>query len=356
MSAHPYAGRYPSARPRRLRGAPWVRALTAESRLAPADLIQAVILREPDAPAGPVPAMPGVVRVTPEEAVGVARDAERLGLPALALFPHTGREARDEAGTQALSDDNLMCRAARAIKRAVPGIGLIADVALDPYTDHGHDGLLRDGEVANDETVAVLAKQAVVLARAGYDTLAPSDMMDGRVGAIRAALDEAGFEDRLILSYAVKYASAFYGPYRDAIGSRGVLQGDKRTYQMDPANADEGLREAALDVAEGADMLMVKPGLPYLDVLARVKAAFGMPTVAFQVSGEYAMLACAAEAGAFDRREAMLEALTCFKRAGADAVISYYAAEAAEWIAAPPRRLAEAKRERERRDAGTTEG
>ena len=333
MSAHEYTGRYPAARPRRLRAKTWVRSLVAESRLSPADLIQAVILREPEAEAGPVPAMPGVARVTPREAVAVAKEAASLGVPALALFPHTGPEARDERGTAALSDDNLMCRAARAIKEAVPGIGLIADVALDPYTAHGHDGLMADGEVVNDETVEVLAKQAVVLAAAGYDTLAPSDMMDGRVGAIRAALDEAGFEDRLILSYAVKYASRFYGPYRDAIGSRGVLQGDKRTYQMDPANTDEAMREAALDLAEGADMLMVKPGMPYLDVLHRVKAAFGVPTVAFQVSGEYAMLAAAAEAGAFDRREAGLEALACFKRAGADAVISYYATEAAGWLA-----------------------
>ena len=333
MSAHEYTGRYPLARPRRLRGAPWVRRLVAETRLSPADLVQAVILREPDAPASPVPAMPGVVRVTPREAVEVARDAAALGVPALALFPYTDASARDAEGTGALSDENLMCRAARAIKRDVPEVGLIGDVALDPYTEHGHDGLLRDGVVVNDETVDVLARQAVVLARAGFDVVAPSDMMDGRVGAIRAGLDEAGFEDRLILSYAVKYASRFYGPYRDAIGSRGVLQGDKRTYQMDPANTDEGLREAAMDLAEGADMLMVKPGMPYLDVLSRVKAAFGVPTVAFQVSGEYAMLACAAEAGAFDRREAGLEALACFKRAGADAVISYYALEAARWLA-----------------------
>ena len=340
MSAHPFTGRYPSARPRRLRGSAWVRALTAQTRLAPADLIQAVILREADAPAGPVPAMPGVARATPEEAVEAARAARDAGLPALALFPHTGPDARDETGTQALDEGNLMCRAARAIKAAVPDIGLIGDVALDPYTSHGHDGLMRDGVILNDETVAVLAKQALVLADAGFDVLAPSDMMDGRVGAIRAALDEASRQDRMILSYAVKYASAFYGPYRDAIGSRGVLTGDKRTYQMDPANAGEGLREAALDVAEGADMLMVKPGLPYLDVLARVKDAFGLPTVAFQVSGEYAMLACAAEAGAFDRRAAGLEALMAFKRAGADAVISYYATEAAGWLAGdadPPR-------------------
>lgn len=302
--------------------------------MAPADLIQAVILREPDADAGPVPAMPGVMRVTPREAVAVAKEAQSLGVPALALFPYTGADQRDEEGTRALADDNLMCRAARMIKEAVPAIGLIGDVALDPYTEHGHDGLVVNGDIVNDDTVAVLAKQAVVLAEAGFDVLAPSDMMDGRVGAIRAALDEAGFEDRAILSYAVKYASRFYGPYRDAIGSRGVLQGDKRTYQMNPANTDEAMREAALDIAEGADMLMVKPGLPYLDVIARVKAAFGVPTVAFQVSGEYAMLACAAEAGAFDYREAGLETLMSFKRAGADAVISYYANRAAGWLAA----------------------
>ena len=333
MSAHHYTGRYPSARPRRLRGAAWARDLVAETRLSPADLVQAVILREEDAPAGPVPAMPRVARATPEEAVGIARRAHALGLPALALFPHTGPDARDAAGSAALDEANLMCRAARAIKQAIPQVGLIGDVALDPYTSHGHDGLMEDGGIVNDATVAVLAEQAVVLARAGFDTLAPSDMMDGRVGAIRAALDEAGYADRLILSYAVKYASRFYGPYRDAIGSRGVLRGDKRTYQMDSANTDEALREAALDVAEGADMLMVKPGMPYLDVLSRVKAAFGVPVVAFQVSGEYAMLACAAEGGAFDWRDAAMEALACFKRAGADAVISYYAAEAAGWLA-----------------------
>jgi porphobilinogen synthase len=306
--------------------------MTAETRLSPSDLIQAVILREEDAPAGPVPAMPGVFRLTVGEAVEVARRASEAGLPALALFPHTGTEHRSADAALALDPGNLMARAARAIKREPPKIGLIADVALDPYTDHGHDGLTRDGVILNDETVDMLARQAVVLAEAGFDVLAPSDMMDGRVAAIRRALDAAGHEDRLILSYAVKYASRFYGPYRDAIGSRGVLQGDKRTYQMDPANAEEGLREVALDLAEGADMVMVKPGLPYLDMVARVKDAFRVPTIAFQVSGEYAMLAAAAEAGAFDLREAGLEALSCFKRAGADAVISYYAERAAGWL------------------------
>ncbi|MBB4657572.1 porphobilinogen synthase [Parvularcula dongshanensis] len=311
--------------------------MTAESRLVPEDLIQAVILREDDAPAGPVPAMPGIARATADEAVEIARKASALGLPALALFPQTGPEHRSAEAQLALDPGNLMCRAARAIKAEAPGIGLIADVALDPYTDHGHDGLLREGVILNDETVELLTRQALVLAEAGYDVLAPSDMMDGRIAAIRTALDEGGYADRLILSYAVKYASRFYGPYRDAIGSRGVLQGDKRTYQMDPRNAEEGLREVALDVAEGADMVMVKPGLPYLDMVARVKDGFGVPTVAFQVSGEYAMLACAAEAGAFDFEAAGLEALACFRRAGADAIVSYYAIRAAEWLSDPAR-------------------
>ena len=336
MTEHSFPGRYPGTRARRLRGSPWIRSLVAENRLSPDDLIQAVILREDDAPAGPVPAMPGVARMTVEEVADAAGRFARAGLPALALFPHTGPEHRSADASLALDPDNLMCRAARALKTRAPDLGLIADVALDPYTEHGHDGLLSGETILNDATNAVLAKQAVVLAEAGYDVLAPSDMMDGRVGVVRAALDEAGFEDRLILSYAVKYASRFYGPYRDAIGSRGVLRGDKRTYQMDPANADEGLREVAMDLAEGADMVMVKPGMPYLDMVCRVKEAFGVPTIAFQVSGEYAMLAHAAEAGAFEMQEAGLEALLAFKRAGADAVISYYAEDAVGWMARRP--------------------
>lgn len=332
MISAPYPGRFPTSRPRRLRETPWVRELAAETDLGPRHLIQAVILREDDAPAGPVPAMAGVTRSTPDEAVSVARRAHDAGIKALALFPHTGPKHRDSEGTEALNPDNLMCRAARAIKDAVPGIGLIGDVALDPYTDHGHDGLLRDGEIVNDGTVAILTEQATVLASAGYDVLAPSDMMDGRVGAIRKKLDHEGFADRLILSYAIKYASKFYGPYRDAIGSRGVLQGDKRTYQMDPRNSEEGMREATLDLAEGADMLMVKPGMPYLDMVRRTKETFGVPVAAFQVSGEYAMLRCAADEGAFDFEDAALEALWCFRRAGADMVISYYATDAAEWL------------------------
>lgn len=329
---HSYPGRFPATRLRRLRQTEWVRNLTAETDLLPRHLIQAVILRDEATPAEPIPAMPGIRRVTVEEAVGVADAAKAAGVKALAIFPHTGPKDRDSDGTEALNPDNLMCRAARMIKENVSGIGLIGDVALDPYTDHGHDGLLRDGEIVNDGTVAVLTEQAVVLAAAGYDVVAPSDMMDGRIGAIRKKLDHEGFNDRLILSYAVKYASKFYGPYRDAIGSRGVLQGDKRTYQMDPRNAEEGMRELELDLAEGSDMVMVKPGLPYLDMIHRTKTTFGVPVAAFQVSGEYAMLACAAEAGAFDFKDAALEALQCFRRAGADMIISYYATDAAGWL------------------------
>ncbi|WP_370335847.1 porphobilinogen synthase [Parvularcula marina] len=332
MIDNSFPGRFPATRLRRLRGQGWIRDLAAEAELAPRHLIQAVILREDDAPAGPIPAMEGIKRASVNDAVEMAQNAWKNGIKALALFPHTGKEARDPEGTAALDSDNLMCRAARAIKDAVPQIGLIGDVALDPYTDHGHDGLLRDGEIVNDGTVAVLTEQAVVLASAGYDVLAPSDMMDGRIGAIRKKLDHEGFTDRMILSYAVKYASKFYGPYRDAIGSRGVLQGDKRTYQMDPRNSAEGNREVTLDLAEGADMVMVKPGMPYLDMIARTKAAFNVPVAAFQVSGEYAMLRCAAAEGAFDFEDAALEALTCFRRAGTDMIISYYATDAAGWL------------------------
>lgn len=277
--------------------------------------------------------MPGIERQTIEQAVASAERALSLGIPALALFPFTGPDDRDSEGSLAFSSDNLMCRAARAIKDAVPEAVIIADVALDPYTEHGHDGLMNaDGTILNDETIEALCRQAIVLADAGYDMVAPSDMMDGRIGEIRKALDAAGHQDVAILSYAVKYASAFYGPYRDAVGSRGALKGDKRTYQMDPGNAEEGLREAALDVKEGADMLMVKPGLAYLDMVTRVKDEFQMPTVAFQVSGEYAMLKAAAAAGAFDFDQALMESLLAFKRAGADAVITYAATHAAELL------------------------
>ena len=257
--------------------------------------------------------MPGVFRLSPDQAVEAAKTARDLGIPALALFPYTDQEGRTPDGEEALNADNLMCRCARAIKAAVPEIGLLADVALDPYTDHGHDGLLRNGDIVNDATVEVLVEQALVEARAGFDIVAPSDMMDGRVGAIRAGLDNNGFENVQIMAYAAKYASAFYGPYREAIGSAGVLKGDKRTYQMDPGNTDEALREVALDLEEGADSVLIKPGLPYLDIIRRVKDAFGAPTFAFQVSGEYAMIKAAAQNGWLDGEKAMMESLIAFQ-------------------------------------------
>ncbi|MFC3303384.1 porphobilinogen synthase [Parvularcula lutaonensis] len=327
-----YHGSFPLTRLRRLRKSNGIRSLVRESRVSPSDLIQGVILREEGDPAA-IPAMRGVERLTVTEAADLAERAVKAGLGGLALFPYTSASDRDAAGSRAFDHENLMGRAARAIKQQAPEAVIIGDVALDPYTDHGHDGLMgEDGTILNDQTVEALCRQAVTLAQTGFDVVAPSDMMDGRVGAIRQALDRAGFEDVAILSYAVKYASAFYGPYRDAVGSRGALKGDKRTYQMDPGNAEEGLREAALDVGEGADMLMVKPGLAYLDMVTRVKDQWGLPTVAFQVSGEYAMLRAASEAGAFDFDAALMEALLCFKRAGADAIITYAAEHAAKLL------------------------
>jgi porphobilinogen synthase len=280
--------------------------------------------------------MPGVERLTIDRAVRAAEEAVALGIPAIALFPVTPPELKDEDGTESGNPQNLMCRAARAIKAAVgDALGLVGDVALDPYTSHGHDGVIRDGYVANDESVAMLCRQALVQAEAGIDVIAPSDMMDGRVGAIRAALDQAGLIHIRIMSYAAKYASAFYGPFRDAVGSGSALRGDKKTYQMDPANTDEALREVAMDIAEGADMVMVKPGLPYLDVVQRVKDAFGMPTFAYQVSGEYAMIAGAARNGWLDGERAMMESLLAFKRAGADGVLTYFAPAAARLLKNP---------------------
>jgi porphobilinogen synthase len=306
-----------------------MRALVRETSLEPRHLIQAMILRE-EADPSEVKALDGARRLTPEEAAEAALRARELGLGGLALFPYTKASDRDASGSLAFDECNLMGRAARAIKEAAPEVVIIGDVALDPYTDHGHDGLMgEDGTILNDPTIEALCRQALTLARCGFDMVAPSDMMDGRVGEIRKALDSQGFEETGILSYAVKYASVFYGPYRDAVGSRGALRGDKRTYQMDPANAQEGLKEAALDISEGADMVMVKPGMPYLDMITRVKDEFGAPTVAFQVSGEYAMLKEASKAGAFDWQPAMIEALTGFRRAGADAVITYAAEEMA---------------------------
>ena len=328
MKKSPLA-RFPALRLRRPRLCGWSRRLHTETRLSPDDLIWAVILKDGKGVREPVASMPGVFRLSPDEAVKAAHEAKDLGIPALALFPYTDVKDRTARGEEAVNPGNLMCRTAKAIKAEVSDIGLMADVALDPYTDHGHDGLMRDGDILNDETVEILVQQSVVQARAGFDIIAPSDMMDGRVGAIRAGLDKAGFQNVMIMAYAAKYASAFYGPYRDAIGSSGVLKGDKRTYQMDPANSDEALREVALDLAEGADSVMVKPGLPYLDIVARVKAEFGAPTFVFQVSGEYAQIKAAAQNGWIDGDKAMMESLLAFKRAGADGIITYFAADAA---------------------------
>jgi porphobilinogen synthase len=322
-----------TVRPRRNRRAEWTRRLVREHTLTADDLIWPLFVAEGDRRA-PVGAMPGVERLPIADVVREAERAAKLAIPCLALFPYTDPKLRDDAGSEALNRDNLVCRAIRAIKKEVPEIGVLCDVALDPYTSHGHDGLLRDGVIVNDETVAVLVKQALVEAEAGCDIIAPSDMMDGRVGAIRRALDQAGFVDVQIMSYAAKYASAFYGPFRDAVGSNATLIGDKRTYQMDPANSDEALLEVALDIDEGADMIMVKPGLPYLDVLARVKETFGMPTFAYQVSGEYAMIMAAAQNGWIDGEKAMLESLIAFKRAGADGVLTYFAPRVAETLKA----------------------
>jgi porphobilinogen synthase len=319
---------------RRNRKADWARRLVRENRLSADDLIWPIFLVDGDAVRQPVASMPGVERLGLSEAVRTAERAAELRIPALALFPYTDPALRDEHGSEALNARNLVCCAVRAIKAAVPELGVVTDVALDPYTSHGHDGILRGGTVVNDETVAVLTRQALLQAEAGADIIAPSDMMDGRVGAIRDALDSAGFQDVQIMAYAAKFASAFYGPFRDAVGTSKTLVGDKRTYQMDPANADEALREVALDLAEGADMVMVKPGLPYLDIVQRVKEAFSVPTFAYQVSGEYAMIQAAAENGWLDGERAMMESLLAFKRAGADGILTYFAPRAAEALKA----------------------
>jgi porphobilinogen synthase len=325
-------GAFPRTRLRRNRRDPWSRALVRETVLTPADLIWPVFITEGKGARVPIKSMPGVARLSIDELVKDARRAAKLGVPAIALFPQTPPQSKTPDGEEGWNADNLVCRAVRALKKSVPGIGVMCDVALDPYTDHGHDGLLRDGYVVNDETVAALVRQTLVQAEAGCDIIAPSDMMDGRIGAIRAALDDAGFEHVRIMSYAAKYASAFYGPFRDAIGSARKLGSDgKRTYQMDAANGDEALREVAFDLQEGADMVMIKPGMPYLDIVQRVKEAFKVPTYAYQVSGEYAMLAGAIENGWLDRR-VVIEALLAFKRAGADGVLTYFALEAAETL------------------------
>ena len=315
---------------RRNRRSEWARRMMRENQITTDDLIWPLFIMDGDNKRAAIPSMPGVERLTVDQAVREAERAAKLTIPCLALFPYTDPSLRDETGSEALNPDNLVCRTLRAIKKEVPEVGLLADVALDPFTSHGHDGLIRDGEILNDETVAVLTKQALVQAEAGCDIIAPSDMMDGRVGAIRKALDAADFLDVSIMAYAAKYASVFYGPFRDAVGSSKTLTGDKRTYQMDYGNTDEALREVALDIEEGADLIMIKPGLPYLDIVQRVKDAFAMPTFAYQVSGEYAMIMAAAQNGWLDGERAMWESLTAFKRAGADGVLTYFAPRVAE--------------------------
>ena len=320
-------------RPRRNRRTDWSRRLVQETALTVNDLIWPIFIIDGEKKREPVGSMPGVERLSIDEAVRAAVKASKLGIPAMALFPNTDPALRDEAGSQAFNPENLVCKALRAIKKEAPEIGLITDVALDPYTSHGQDGLMRGDEIVNDESVAALVRQSLNQARAGCDVIAPSDMMDGRVGAIREALDAENFESVQIMAYAAKYASAFYGPFREAVGSGGLLRGDKRTYQMDPHNSDEAMREVALDLEQGADMVMVKPGLPYLDIVRRVKEEFGAPTFAYQVSGEYAMIAAAAGNGWIDRDKAMIESLVCFKRAGADGVLTYFAVDVAEKLA-----------------------
>ncbi len=328
----PTASGFPATRMRRNRRSSWSRRLVRETSLTTDDLIWPIFLIEGTRARKPVEPMPGVERLSVDLAVKAAEEAAALGLPAIALFPNTDPTLRDEAASEALNPGNLVCRAVRAIKQAVPDIGIICDVALDPYTSHGHDGLLLDGEIDNDRTLEVLVEQALVQAEAGCDILAPSDMMDGRIGAIRTALELNGFANTQLLAYAAKYASAFYGPFRDAVGSSAMLKGDKHAYQMDPANRDEALREVALDIAEGADMVMVKPGLAYLDIVWRVKEAFKVPTFVYQVSGEYAMLIAASERGWLDKDRVMMESLLACKRAGADAIFTYFARDAAKLI------------------------
>ena len=322
-------GKYPATRLRRPRASDWSRRLVRENALSVDDLIWPIFIRQGEKLTEAVPSMPGVERYSVDQAVLAAAEAAELGIPAIALFANTPSSLKNEKASEAFNPDNLVNRACRAIKSAVPNLGVIVDVALDPYTSHGHDGLMKGDEILNDESVAALVKQAKVQAEAGADIIAPSDMMDGRIGAIRAGLDQAGFEGVQIMSYAAKYASAFYGPFRDAVGSKGALKGDKKTYQMDPANADEALREVAMDIAEGADSVMVKPGLPYLDIVRRVKDTFGVPTFVYQVSGEYSMLQAAAKNGWLDIEAAMMESLVAFKRAGANGILTYFAPAAA---------------------------
>jgi porphobilinogen synthase len=324
---------YPAARPRRLRQADWVRRLVRESVLTPADLIWSLVVHDGPEDRIPVASMPGVERLSPMEAAKAAVEARALGIPAIAVFPFIDGGRKDPHGSEATNPDGLVCRAVRAMKEAAPEVGIMCDVALDPFTDHGHDGLIENGRILNDPTVERLVEQSLVQVEAGADIIAPSDMMDGRIGAIRSALEGAGRQETLIMAYAAKYASAFYGPYRDAIGSAKALTGDKKTYQMDPANTDEALREVALDLSEGADMVMVKPGMPYLDIIRRLVEAYRAPTFAFQVSGEYAMIMAAARNGWIHEERAILESLGGFKRAGCAGIITYFAPRAARLLA-----------------------
>ncbi len=330
----PILAPYPASRPRRLRATPALRALAQETDLSVNDLIWPVFLRDGDNLREPIVSMPGVARLSLDLAVKAAEEAANLGIPAICLFPYTDPAVRTDDCEEAWNPDNLTNRAIRAIKAAVPEIAVMTDVALDPYNANGHDGLVRNGIIVNDETVQALVRMALAQAESGADILGPSDMMDGRIGAMRRGLEAAGYKDVAILSYAAKYASAFYGPFRDAVGASGRLVGDKKTYQMNPANSDEALRLVARDLAEGADMVMIKPGMPYLDICRRVKDAFGAPTYAYQVSGEYAMIKGAALNGWIDGERAMLESLMSFRRAGCDGVLTYFAPEAARAIRA----------------------
>jgi porphobilinogen synthase len=323
-----------SRRLRRMRKADWSRRMVQENRLTVDDLIWPIFVVEGTGVRQEIAAMPGVFRMSVDVAVREAERAAKLGIPAIATFPNVDIALRDQTGSAILDEDNLINRASRAIKKAVPELGIITDAALDPFTSHGHDGILRDGIIVNDETVAQVAAAAVLQAAAGADIIAPSDMMDGRIGAIRDALDEAGFADVAIMSYATKFASAFYGPYREAIGTKGLLKGDKKTYYIDPANTDEAIRETEQDILEGADMVMVKPGLPYLDIVHRLKDTFALPTFAYQVSGEYSMIEAAAANGWIDGERAMMESLLAFKRAGCDGILTYFAPRVAELLKA----------------------
>jgi porphobilinogen synthase len=332
---HPFFGPFPRTRMRRNRRDEWSRRLIRENALTTDDLIWPCFVQEGRGERTEIASMPGVARLSIDLLVEAAHEAADLGIPAMAVFPVTDPKDKSPEGEEATNPDNLVCRAVRAVKEAKLAIGIVCDVALDPFTTHGQDGLVRDGYVINDETIDVLCEQAVVQANAGCDVIAPSDMMDGRIGRVRDALDEAGHAEVRILSYAAKYASAFYGPFRDAVGSKSALgKGDKRTYQMDPANSDEAVREVAIDLAEGADMVMVKPGLPYLDIVRRVKDELGAPTYAYQVSGEYSMIRAAAQNGWLDWERAIDESLLCFKRAGADGILTYAALDVARRLRA----------------------